>query len=131
MTRAHRSDVLGVAPRALARAFTLREAAALLELVGDGAHFDGETFANRARSLVAAFAAARFRRQGGADDDIGDPIGRSVEIHEQVGEAIAAALLPLLRRLADLRLLARRAGAVELAPYRAPVSSAAENDAGG
>ena len=105
MTRAHRSDVLAVAPRALVRTFTLREAAALLAVVGDDAEFAGEAFVDRARGLVAALAAARSRRQGSADDDVRDPIGHPVEVHQEAGEAIAAALLPLLHRLLRLQLL--------------------------
>ena len=36
------------------------------------------------------------------DDDIADPIGQPVEIHEAVGAAIAEALIPLLGRIAAL-----------------------------
>ena len=102
MTRAHRRDVLAMAPRALARTFTLREAAALLDLVPDDAVMDGSTLPERARTLVAALAAARSRRHS-AQDDIRDPIGQPVELHEEVGEAIAEALLPLLGRIVGLR----------------------------
>jgi protein-tyrosine phosphatase len=102
MTRAHRSEVLAAAPRALARTFTLREAADLLRLVDDDFRPVGATLADRARSLVAEMAAARPRRQGGEDDDVRDPIGLPVEVHEEVGVAIAQALLPILGRLARL-----------------------------
>jgi len=103
MTRGHRRDVLALAPRAMARTFTLREAAALLELVPDGARVDGDTLPDRARSLVAALASARSRRQGAGDDDVRDPIGQPLEVHEEVGEMIVEALLPVLRRIAELR----------------------------
>ena len=86
----------------MARTFTLREAADLLRPRRRRLEPQGDDFADRARSLVAAMAAARSRRQSGEDDDIRDPIGLPVEVHEEVGEAIAEALLPLLRRLADL-----------------------------
>jgi protein-tyrosine phosphatase len=85
----------------LARTFTLREAAALLELVHD-VEADGTDFRERAVALVAAMAGARSRRHGGTDDDIRDPIGQSVAVQQEVGEAIAAALLPVLERLARL-----------------------------
>jgi protein-tyrosine-phosphatase len=99
MTRRHRRDVLHGAPRAMARTFTLREAADLLAILWDDVRLDGGTFAVRARGLVALMAAARSRRHGGQDaDDIRDPIGESLEVHEEVGEAIAAALLPVLMR---------------------------------
>ncbi|WP_104523590.1 arsenate reductase/protein-tyrosine-phosphatase family protein [Blastococcus atacamensis] len=103
MTRAHRQDVLEQAPRMLARTFTLIEAADLI-----AAHLDdaaeppaGADFAARVRSLVQAMAAARSRRSSSEADDIRDPMGRPVEAHEEVGAAVAAALLPVLRRIAD------------------------------
>ncbi|TFV53712.1 hypothetical protein [Blastococcus sp. TF02A-35] len=102
MTRTHRRDVLAMAPRGLSRTFTLREAAGLLDLVPPDADLAGDTFRERARHLVAALATARSRRGAGAEDDVRDPIGKSAEVHEEVGELIAGALLPLLGRLADL-----------------------------
>jgi protein-tyrosine-phosphatase len=102
MTRGHREDVLARAPRNLARTFTLREAAALIELLDEDIQLPGQNLAERAGNLVKAMAAARSRRQSGADDDVLDPIGQPVEVHEEAGEAIAAALLPVLRRLAGL-----------------------------
>ena len=101
MTRGHRRDVLHSAPRALARTFTLREAAALLELVDD-VESDGADFRERATALVAAMAGARSQRHSGTDDDVRDPIGLPVTVQQEVGEAIAAALLPVLDRLARL-----------------------------
>jgi protein-tyrosine phosphatase len=70
MTRGHRRDVLHLAPRHLARTFTLREAAALLDLGGN---------------------------------DVPNPIGRAAAAHEEAGELIVGALLPILARLAALR----------------------------
>jgi protein-tyrosine-phosphatase len=102
MTRRHRKDVLEAAPRGLARTFTLREAAALLQLA-DTTELPEATLTERARALVKQLADARSRRHATDDDDIRDPIGQPVEMHEEVGEAIAAALLPVLRRLADLQ----------------------------
>ena len=103
MTRDHRHAVLAAAPRALARTFTLREAAALLHLGDDATELSGDAFADRARSLVKKLAAARTRRQGNEDDDIPDPIGHPIEVHQEVGEAITESLLPLLGRIAGLR----------------------------
>lgn len=102
MTRTHRERVLGLAPRALVRTFTLREAADLLTLLDDDVAIPGDDFATRVRSLVAALAASRPRRQPGEADDVPDPINRPLEAHEETGELIVAALLPLLRRIADL-----------------------------
>ncbi len=103
MTRAHRRTVLQLAPRALARTFTLREAADLVTLVGEGADLPDGPLADRARALVAALHAARPRRTPGRDDDIRDPIGQTLEVHQEVGEAVAAALVPVLSRIAALR----------------------------
>ena len=102
MTRAHRRDVLALAPRGLARTFTLREAAALLDLVDGGDEIGGSTAPLRARAVVAALAEARPRRLAAGDDDVDvpDPINQPVEVHEAVGELIVGALLPLLRSLA-------------------------------
>ena len=103
MTRAHRRDVLTLAPRALARTFTLREAADLLALLDDDLSPDGPTLADRARSLVGALSAARSRRQSTDDDDIADPVNRPLAAHQDAGDAIVATLLPLLSRIAALR----------------------------
>lgn len=102
MTRAHRRDVLHVAPRALSRTFTLREAAHLLELVGDDFEPDGEDLRERATGLVSALAEARSRRPADETDDVPDPIGRPIEVHDEVGALVAGALLPLLARIAAL-----------------------------
>jgi protein-tyrosine phosphatase len=102
MTRRHRADALALAPRALTRTFTLREAAALLELVEEGRDVQADSFADRARALIRQMAGARARRPGSEDDDVRDPIGRPVEVHQMVGEAIAEALHPVLRRFAAL-----------------------------
>jgi len=102
MTRAHRREVLTLAPRALARTFTLREAADLVRLVGDEVELPGDGLADRARALVREMHAARPRRQSGPEDDIRDPIGLPPEVHQESGEAVAEALLPLLERIAGL-----------------------------
>jgi protein-tyrosine-phosphatase len=102
MTRGHRRDVLQRDSRSLARTFTLREAADLLDQLG-GLPPDASGLAAGARLLVRAMAAARANRRAGADDDIRDPIGQPIEVHDDVGTAIVEALLPVLRRIADLR----------------------------
>ncbi|WP_034508843.1 low molecular weight phosphatase family protein [Blastococcus sp. URHD0036] len=102
MTRAHRRRVLELAPRALSRTFTLREATALVGLVGDGADLPGDLLADRARALVREMSVARSRRAVAHGDDIADPIGQPVEVHEAVGAAIAEALIPLLGRIVEL-----------------------------
>lgn len=101
MTRGHRRDVLARAPRALARTFTLREAADLLRAV-EASLPSGGTVTDRCRALVRALAAARSRRAAGSDDDVPDPIGRPLEAHAEAGDLIAAALLPLLDHLVGI-----------------------------
>jgi protein-tyrosine phosphatase len=101
MTRGHRRDVLQIAPRTLARTFTLREAAALLALL-DGAAPEGPDLPARARALVKAMADARSQHTAGGDDDVPDPINRPLEAHQEAGDLIAGALLPLLQRIAGL-----------------------------
>ena len=102
LTRNHRREVLKLAPRALNRTFTLREAADLAKLVDPAAELAGGTFADRCRSLVKAMAGARSRRSSGGADDVGDPIGQSLEVQQRTGEAIAEVLVPLLDRFIAL-----------------------------
>lgn len=101
MTRAHRADVLARAPRAMARTFTLREAARLLNLVDPGEPLP-DVPEERMRALVARMAAMRSRRPTGPDDDIADPVGQDDEVHRRTARTIAEALLPVLRRLAPV-----------------------------
>ncbi|SSC24162.1 Protein-tyrosine phosphatase, partial [Klenkia terrae] len=102
LTRSHRRSVLKAAPRALQRTFTLREAADLVALVGRDVQLDGDDLAERCRSLVKKMAAARSKRPSDAADDVADPIGRPLEVHQEVAEVIAASLIPLLTRLVAL-----------------------------
>jgi protein-tyrosine-phosphatase len=96
MTTHQREYVLGRAPRALRKTFTLLEAAALSDLVEDLP--PGLTPAAHARDFVGRLAEARRMRAAG-DDDIPDPIGLRAGVHQQVGSGIAEALLPLLDRM--------------------------------
>jgi protein-tyrosine-phosphatase len=102
MTRAHRREVLKAAPRALARTYTLREAAEVLHLVSEDVDVPGGTLAERARALVGQMAAVRSRRANGDPDDVRDPIGQPIGVHAEVGEAISLALLPILERISAL-----------------------------
>ncbi len=102
MTRRHRQVVLEVVPRALARTFTLREAADVLRSIEADLPVEGSDFAERARALVREMGALRGRRESWRDDDIRDPIGQPLDVHQEVGDAVAEALLPVLERFADL-----------------------------
>ena len=79
-TKSHRSEVLAMNPKALRRAFTLVEFAALCEKV-DAAY---------PSELVAE--AARQRSLAPAEVDIGDPYRRSPEIHRHTADQIAEAV---------------------------------------
>ncbi len=103
MTRAHRKTVLALAPRALARTFTLREAADLVRILGDDADLPAGGFADRARALVREMSNARSRRRPGEADDVADPIGKPIQAHQEAGDAIAEALIPVLDRLVSVR----------------------------
>ena len=121
MTRAHRREVLELAPRALSKTFSLIEAADLLDLIGDDVEVPGDDLADRARALVTHLAAARSRRQSAPTDDVVDPIGRPLEVHQEAGDVIASALLPVLGRIAALR----DGAAPESEPTEPPVSAVA------
>ena len=82
MTREHRDAVLGLAPQKLRRTFTVAEAARIAEEAG-------------ARD-IAELAELRSRIAVSESFDIIDPIGRSFEVFETVGDQIAALLEPIL-----------------------------------
>lgn len=103
MTRVHRREVLRAAPRTLQRAFTLLEAAELVPMLDHGGPPAGDDLAERARNLIKGMAVARAQRHGGDGDDVPDPMGRSLEIHEEVGRLIVGALVPVLDRIAGLQ----------------------------
>ncbi len=105
MTRRHRRSVLKIAPRAMFRTYTLREAAALLEDVDLRTLPPLYDLDERARALVAALGAQRAtRRRADRDaDDVFDPIGHDVSVHQHVGDQIFTALIPLLQALCDTR----------------------------
>ncbi len=109
MTRAHRRVVLQEAPRALPRTFTLLEAAQLLEAIGKEVPGPGGDLADRARWLVRQMADARSQRQASDADDVPDPINRPVEVQQEVGDAIAAALIPILGQIASFHATTRAA----------------------
>jgi protein-tyrosine-phosphatase len=118
MTRAHRGDVLRLAPRALARTFTLREAADLLGLLGEDWAAPGDGLGERARNLVKALADARSRRAADDNDDVPDPIRGPVEAHEEAGGLIAGSLLPLLDAIAAIAQVTKPDNTAEVTSHR-------------
>jgi protein-tyrosine phosphatase len=94
-TRDEREDVLALAPRALGRTFTLLEAAELVaQLDVSETHLP-----ERVRGVVRAMATARSGRRSSEADDLADPAGRSVRVHQEVGETVADATLRVVGRL--------------------------------
>ncbi|MGY1681913.1 arsenate reductase/protein-tyrosine-phosphatase family protein [Geodermatophilus sp. SYSU D01176] len=121
MTRRHRRRVLKLAPRAMFRTYTLREAGDLLQNVDVAALPSVTSLDLRARALVAALGAQRAtRRRTDRDaDDVVDPIGQRVSVHEQVGEQIFESLIPLLSALCGPR-DGTRQDLVDALPAEAP-----------
>ncbi|MGY1846805.1 arsenate reductase/protein-tyrosine-phosphatase family protein [Blastococcus sp. SYSU DS1021] len=101
MTRRHRRDALKLAPRAMFRTYTLREAAGLLEQVDLRRLPSASSLDERAHALVAALGAQRATRRHTEreSDDVFDPIGRKADVHQRVGELIFDSLMPLLHAI--------------------------------
>jgi protein-tyrosine phosphatase len=102
-TRAQRSQVVGLAPAALKRTFTLLELAALLDTRPWAEGGDRVEDADL-RQVVMRAADWRASVSGLGDDlDIPDPIGRSREVHEasaDLADKATAVVAGLLRRAA-------------------------------
>lgn len=100
MTTSQRAFVLRMAPRAMARTFTLLEASRLLAWVSPG------LLAGTPTDSVAQLASLRALRAEGArpgTDDVPDPIGKKAATFAAAGQQISDALIPLLAFLvADL-----------------------------
>lgn len=116
MTRQHRRSVLKLAPRAMFRTFTLREAADLLEGVDQSALPPASRFEERGRALVHALGRQRAtRRHADRVDDVLDPIGHCASVHQDVGQQILDALVPLLRALCEEDGASRSGGVLQRA----------------
>lgn len=92
MEASHRDAVLRESPRALSRTFLLGEAAFLLPGVSSPAPVGVPA------DLLATMHGRRGR-PGLVGLDVDDPIGRPPEVHQRVGDTIAAALIPVLEAL--------------------------------
>lgn len=89
MTKAHRSEVVELAPAAVRRSFTLLELARLLEDLGPEELPAGPPAA-RLRAAVPLLAARR--RPSTVSDDIDDPIGRPDSVYGRVFAEISEAV---------------------------------------
>ncbi|MGY1752159.1 arsenate reductase/protein-tyrosine-phosphatase family protein [Blastococcus sp. SYSU D01042] len=127
MTRRHRRDVLKLAPRAMFRTYTLREAGDLLARVDLRTLPPVSSLDQRAGALVAALGELRAtrRRKERDADDVRDPIGRRVDVHQEVGEQIFDSLIPLLQALCDTRDGVSAPSPVASAPAMAPAARVA------
>lgn len=94
MTRRHRRSVLEMTPRGLRRTFTLREAAVLLRRADLGG-LARTPVDERARQLGLRLDAQRAWHASSRSDDIEDPFGRRMPVHQGVAHTIATALRPL------------------------------------
>ncbi len=102
MTGRHRRSALKLAPRAMFRSYTLREAADLLGGVDLRGLPPVSSLDERAKALVAALGAQRaMRRADRETDDVLDPMGHPSAVHQEVGDQIFGALIPLLQALCD------------------------------
>lgn len=91
-TRAHRSDIVALLPRASRYTFTVRQFARLLDsLDASILALADESIAERARRLVAEAAAQRGflpPLAQASDDDVEDPFRLSDEVYDRVGVQI-------------------------------------------
>ena len=88
--REHRAAVLAMSPRALRKTFTLREFAALVDVVESDSLEDLVSDASRGRSTAPA------------DVDVLDPYRREPDVHHRVADEIAAAVDVVANRLSRL-----------------------------
>ncbi|RZU34133.1 low molecular weight phosphatase family protein [Blastococcus saxobsidens] len=99
MTGEHRDEVAGISPRGLQKVFTVMEAAALAQTLGqdwspDSAHRRGAELAQ-----ALGEARARYARSRGPQFDVPDPIEGSSRVHAEAVDQIVTALelvFPLL-----------------------------------
>ncbi|HEY0248641.1 MAG TPA: low molecular weight phosphatase family protein [Gryllotalpicola sp.] len=102
LTREHRAAAVQLHPRAVRRAFTLRELARLAQ---------GLPAEAVATLTPAELVAGLVEQRGGAQpvaadaDGIADPIGRPYEVYERVGTQIAAAVDIVARVLCATRIV--------------------------
>lgn len=113
-TRMHRAEVVALAPRAVRRAFTLREFARLTETVEQeridatvaelAARDQRGRLRAAGRALVVASAAVRGVAPPATpdNDDLVDPLGCSLDAFRTCADVIEGALEPPTRRLALL-----------------------------
>lgn len=91
-TRAHRSDVVTLCPRALRRTFTIREFGRLTSGITPGA-IAGETLRDAGRALTDRAIAGRGARGGTlAEDDIPDPYRQDLDAFRGCAQLIADGL---------------------------------------
>lgn len=106
LTRAHRSEIVGMFPRGSRRTFTLRELARLLEAVKPSdlasvASLPLENIAARFSALVDIAASLRgyiVPPENELDDDVVDPYRRGDEVYRQAAAQLVPAVETILNR---------------------------------
>jgi protein-tyrosine phosphatase len=98
-TREHRTDAVRLLPAAVNRTYTLSEFGRLAAAAhADGFRAEGP-LSERMRALVAAARILRGTVSVSEDDDLPDPIGRPLDVHQDVvgriGDALAAVVSAL------------------------------------
>lgn len=96
MTSRHRGSVVGLAPAATRRTYTLLEFARLADAAGPD--LNAMTPAGRLRELLSAASTYRAPVASGADD-IADPYGEGTEAYEEAYAAIREAVVTVARVL--------------------------------
>ena len=97
LTRAHRSRIVGLYPRAVRRTFTLRELARLAGRV-DPAALPAGTSGERLAALLPLATAQRGMRAGAPDqDDVVDPYGGSEALYRRAFDELRPAVLQIAR----------------------------------
>ena len=101
ISAAHRTAVLERSPGALRKTFTLLEAVGLLDVLDPGDDTAAGPQTERSRAMVGRLVQGRSLLPRPRRDfaDVADPIGRSLEVHRDVGRVIDDALRALLPRL--------------------------------
>lgn len=96
MSTRQRAFVLRMAPRAMARTFTLLEASRLLQWATQGSPPGAPRTPADVVAALAGRRALRAQRAHPANDDVPDPIGSTATVFDEVGQQISDALIPLL-----------------------------------
>ncbi|WP_175477551.1 low molecular weight phosphatase family protein [Curtobacterium sp. MCBA15_008] len=100
--RSHRAAVVSLAPRAVQRAFTIKQFARVLDAL-EPSDLDGVSTATELVDRVARLRGTVPPPSDPTDDDVDDPYRRSAATHERVADEIDAALAVIADALRAVR----------------------------